>query len=232
MAVVAIHQPTFFPWLGYFDKIAKSDVFVILDSVQAPKKGGSWLNRVKLAIHGEARWVTAPIERAYHGVRRVDDIEFTTTAWREQLLKTVVSAYGRADHYRDVMPLIEPLVRNPEANLSRFNQHTITTLARTLKLDPGKIVLSSSLGLDSASNDLLADITRAVGGQTYLCGGGASEYFDERPFAAAGIAVRYQNFVHPQYSQPPAEQMIAGLSVIDALMHCGSDVVSGWFTSR
>jgi hypothetical protein len=230
--IVAIHQPTFFPWLGYFDKIAKSDVFVMLDSVQAQKTGGSWLNRVKLAINGEARWVTAPIDRTYQGVKRVDEIEFTAAPWREQVLKTLVSAYGRAHHYRETIQLIEPLVSNPESNLSRFNQLAITTLARTLKLDPGKIVLSSSLSLGSASNDLLVDITRAVGGQTYLCGGGASEYFDETPFAAAGIAVRYQNFAHPQYSQPSASAMITGLSVIDALMHCGSDVVSGWFAAR
>jgi hypothetical protein len=232
MTVVAIHQPNFFPWLGYFDKIAKSDVFVILDNVQAPKTGGTWLNRVKLAINGEARWVTAPIDRAYHGVKRVDEIEFTSAAWREQALKTLGSAYGRADYYRTAMQLIEPLVRNPETNLARFNQHAITTLARTLKLDTGKIVLSSGLGLESSSNALLVDITRAVGGRTYLCGGGASDYFDERPFEEAGIDVRYQNFVHPQYQQASSGQAIPGLSVIDAIMNCGMDVVSGWLTSQ
>ncbi|HMF86955.1 MAG TPA: WbqC family protein [Gemmatimonadaceae bacterium] len=232
MATVAIHQPNFFPWLGYFDKIAKSDVFVILDSVQASKTGGSWLNRVKLAMNGEARWVTAPIDRTFHGVKRVEDIEFTPTAWREQVLKTLTSAYGRAEHYRATMALIEPLVNNPEPNLSRFNQLAITTLARRLKLHSSRFVLSSSLHLESTSNDLLIDITRAVGGRTYLCGGGASEYFDERPFEEAGIDVRYQNFVHPQYQQASSGQAIPGLSVIDAIMNCGMDVVSGWLTSQ
>ncbi len=79
MVVVAIHQPNFLPWLGYFDKVAKSDVFVFLDSVQAPKTGGSWLNRVRLAMNGEARWVTAPIDRTFHGVKRVHELEFGST---------------------------------------------------------------------------------------------------------------------------------------------------------
>ena len=48
--IVAIHQPNFFPWLGYFDKINKSDIFIFLDDVQFPKKGGNWTNRVQLMV--------------------------------------------------------------------------------------------------------------------------------------------------------------------------------------
>lgn len=232
MVVVAIHQPNFFPWLGFFDKLAKSDVFVFLDSVQAPKTGGSWLNRVKLAMNGEARWVTAPIDRAFHGVKRVDEIEFGSTDWREQVLKTLASAYGKAAHYRQTMALIEPLVLNPEQNLASFNRFAVTTLARALKLESRTFVLSSSLQLETTGTDLLVDITRAVGGQTYLCGGGASEYFNERRFAEAGLGVRYQDFVHPQYPQTPIQQMIPGLSVVDALMNCGTDAVTGLLTPR
>jgi hypothetical protein len=231
VSVVAIHQPTFFPWLGYFDKIARSDVFVFLDSVQASKTGGSWLNRVRLAVNGEARWVTAPIDRSYHGVRLVKEIEFGSTPWRDQVTKTLTSAYGRAAHYGETMQLIEPLILNPDNNLARFNHAAVMAIVSALKLDLRRFVMSSTLGLEGQNNDLLAAITRAVGGDTYLCGGGASEYFDEPPFADAGIEVRYQNFQHPQYGQPSG-QMIAGLSVIDALMHCGSDVVAGWLTAR
>ena len=218
-SVVAIHQPNFFPWLGYFDKIARSDVFVFLDSVQASKTGGSWLNRVKVAVNGDARWVTAPIDRSYHGVRLVREIDFGSTLWRDQLLKTLASSYGRAAFYGETMQLVQPLIQNPDNNLARFNHFAIMSIVSALKLDTKQFVISSSLGLEGQNNDLLVAITRAVGGDTYLCGGGAAEYFDERPFTAAGLTVRYQNFAHPEYL--PADRLIPGLSVLDAMMHCG-----------
>ena len=226
MTIVAIHQPNFFPWLGYFDKMAKSDVFVFLDSVQAPKGGGSWLNRVKIAINGKAHWVTAPIDRDYRGVRRVDEITFATTSWRDQVLKTMMSAYGRAPGYGETMPLLAPLVRNPASNVATFNYAAVRALAAALRLDSRTFVRSSELELAGHSNDLLVAITRAVGGNTYLCGGGAQEYFDETPFHQAGLAVQYQNFTHPRYPQGLIGDMIAGLSVVDALMNCGADGVA------
>jgi hypothetical protein len=62
--VVAIHQPNFLPWLGFFDKLARADVFVLLNSVQFPRTSkGTWINRVKLLVGGEARWATVPIVR-------------------------------------------------------------------------------------------------------------------------------------------------------------------------
>ncbi len=92
---VAIHQPNFFPWLGYFAKIANSDVFVLLDDVQFPKKGGSWSNRVKLIISGETRWVTAAIDRKYHGTRTNRGMSFLQDiTWREKSLKSIESKYN------------------------------------------------------------------------------------------------------------------------------------------
>ena len=233
MTVVAIHQPNFFPWLGYFDKIARSDVFVFLDDVQASKTGGSWLNRVKLAVNGDARWVTAPIDRSYHGVRLVREIDFGSTPWREQVLKTLTSAYGRAAHYPETMRLIEPLVLNPENSLARFNYATVMTIVSALSLDTRRFVMSSSLGLEGQANDLLVGITRAVGGDTYLCGGGAAEYFDEQPFARRRVlpsATRTSRTRSTRSRRP--SRMIPGLSVVDALMNCGAATVAGWLTAK
>ena len=78
--VVAIHQPNFFPWLGFFNKVACSDVFILMDNVQFPKKGGSWSNRVQLAINGQAAWVTMPVVRSFHGTRIIKDMQIVMSA--------------------------------------------------------------------------------------------------------------------------------------------------------
>lgn len=98
--VVAIHQPNFFPWLGYFAKIARSDYFVLFDDIQFPKTGGSWSNRVKLLVSGEARWVTAAIDRNYHGTRTIREMSFlAANPWREKTLKSIEANYRRHPYY-------------------------------------------------------------------------------------------------------------------------------------
>ena len=86
--LVAIHQPNFLPWLGYFDKIARADVFVMLDSVQFAKTGGTWSNRVQMLVGGQATWLTMPIVRSYHGVRTYRQMEIDEEqSWRKKLLE-------------------------------------------------------------------------------------------------------------------------------------------------
>ena len=83
--IVAIHQPNFFPWLGYFDKIARANVFVILDSVQFPKKQGNWMNRVRVLVHGKPHWLTVPVDRTFHGVRSVREMQIASDSpWRDR----------------------------------------------------------------------------------------------------------------------------------------------------
>ena len=95
--IVAIHQPNFFPWLGYFDKLARADVFIALDHVQFPKTQGNWGNRVQLLVGGKAKWTTVPIRRDYHGVRRFDEMLIADEEpWRKGMLQTLRTNYGKA----------------------------------------------------------------------------------------------------------------------------------------
>ena len=105
--VVAIHQPNFFPWLGYFDKIRRSDVFVFLDDVQYQKTGGTWSNRVRILTNGEGRWLTAPIDRSFHGTRRVNEVRFLSgDNWRDMVLEKLHAYYSRAKYFRTVLAWI------------------------------------------------------------------------------------------------------------------------------
>jgi hypothetical protein len=219
--VVAIHQPNFFPWLGYFDKLARSDVFVLLDNVQFPKTGGSWLNRVRLAVNGQPQWVSMPVLRAHHGVRNIADVEINnTTPWRLKLLKTLQMNYRRSPHFDEVFPLVAKLVENQTDHLAEYNQSAITTLATALGLTDTELVLGSTLAVEGKSTDLLIAIVQAVGGTAYLCGDGAAGYQMDEKFAAAGLELIYQDFEHPFYPQTTSQEFIPGLSVIDALMNC------------
>lgn len=215
---IAIHQPNFFPWLGYFDKMARSDVFVFLDHVQFPKKGGVWCNRVQMLVAGEARWVTAPIRRAFHGVAPINEIEWADEQpWRSRLLKTLAANYSRAPFYSETMDWLAPLILSPENNLARYNMAVIRAIADQVGLRHDHCVPSSALGCDGQASDLLISLTRRLDGSCYLCGGGASGYQDDQAFARAGISLAYQRYQHPVYRQKGAEDFVPGLSIVDSL---------------
>ncbi|HEY8159954.1 MAG TPA: WbqC family protein [Methylobacter sp.] len=223
---IAIHQPNFFPWLGYFNKIVRSDAFILLDNVQLQKTGGTWSNRVKLCVSGEARWVTAPIDRSYHGVRNISEMEFNESIpWREKMVKTLEANYRKAPFFGEVFPFIENLVLNPEANLARYNIEAIRSIAMLLGIDTEKLVLGSSLEVDGHATDLLICMTKAVGGSAYMCGGGAEGYQQDASFAEAGLDLVYQDFQQPVYQQAGPTEFVSGLSILDALMNLGKDGV-------
>lgn len=216
----AIHQPNFFPWLGYFDKMRRADVFVLLDAVDYPRAGsdgmGSIVNRVMIAVQGQPRPVGAPLRHVALGTP-IDAIEMDDTQpWREKLVRTLSMNYARAVNFKPTMAMLEPVIRYPERNLAAFNINAITAIAAALGLTT-PLVRQSSLAVPGAATELLIGLTKAVGCTSYLAGGGAAGYQQDGMFAAAGLGLVYQRFVPKPYG--PA--FIPGLSVIDYLMHDG-----------
>jgi hypothetical protein len=221
--VVAIHQPNFFPWLGFFDKIANADVFVLMDNVQFPRTStGTWVNRVKLLVAGHEHWTTAPVVRAGTGFQRIADVELDdSTPWRTKLLRTIRSSYARAPHFPTVFPVIEALLARPTRRLAELNVASITAISDRLGLDSGKLVRGTTLDVRGQATDLLVSMAQAVYATTYLCGGGARGYQEDEKFARSGIELVYQQFAHPTYRQAGSSAFLPGLSIIDALMNCG-----------
>jgi hypothetical protein len=227
--VVAIHQPNFFPWLGFFAKAAQADVFILLDHVQFPKTKGNWGNRVQWMVGGAPRWATMPVRRDYHGVRRFDEmLTCSATAWRSDLLRTLRMNYSRAAAFSQSFPTVEPLVLNPSPHLADYNCQAILTLADRLGLGTDRFVRSSSLRCEGQATDLLVSLVRAVGGTAYLSGRGSSGYLEPEQFAAAGLELLYQSFSHPTYPQIAGEAFVPGLSCLDAVFNCGFGVVRSW----
>jgi hypothetical protein len=222
--VVAIHQPNFFPWLGYFDKIARADTFVFLDDAQFQKSGGTWSNRVRLSVNGQPAWMTMPIRRDYHGVVPVNAIVIDNRQpWRDKLVKILETDYARAAFFHTAFPLAERLCANPTESLADYNISAIRSIAEALGLGTGRFVRSSALDIRGRATDRLIAIVAAVGGTAYLAGGGAAGYQEDEKFASAGVDLLRQDFRHPIYRQRPGDAFVPGLSCLDALMHCGCE---------
>lgn len=216
--ICAIHQPNFFPWLGFFDKIVRSDVFVLLDNVQVSKNTGTWCNRVGFNISSNFAFFTAPIKRP-SGFVKINEIYFNDVAWREKLVKTLQANYAKAIFYKEHKDFIFELILNKENHLSSYNINAITSLCKYFGIDTTKFVLSSSLNLKTHSNQLLIDLTKATNCKTYMAGGGASEYQDVSMFKAQDLGFVYQDFVHPTYAQAKTKSFVKALSVIDCIFN-------------
>lgn len=224
----AIHQPNFFPWLSFFDKIVRSDVFVIHDDVQMEKKktGGTWQHRVRILVNNEANFITMPIDRSYHGFRKINEIEINNSIpWREKVIKTVKINYGKAPFFNYTFKLFQELLDTEESNLSRFNINAIRRICEEAGLNTDKFVLASDLNADGKATDKLVSILKKIGANVYIYGKGAQNYQENDKLIEAGIEPVTQNYEHPVYPQHGTTQFVVGLSIIDALMNVGNDGV-------
>jgi hypothetical protein len=216
--IVGIHQPNFLPWLGFFDKLASSDIFILLDSVRFSR--GSRTNRVQVLAVTKPTWLTVPVRRPDHGEPLIAEASIDDSRpWRSKALRTLQVSYGSCRGATETLALVEPLLLRPTDRLADLNEAAISAIVAALSLGSGKLVRSSSLEVAGSGSELLARLVEAVGGTVYLSGAGAG-YLEEAPFAARGIELRIQNFVHPEYEQRSSEA-IPGLSIVDAMMNLG-----------
>jgi hypothetical protein len=231
--LVAIHQPNFLPWLGYFDKLARADVFVLLDNAPLQKTGGSYTNRVEIAAQGRRQWLTVPTARDAETRQSIDRaLIVETVPWRRKLCAAIEQSYARTPGFAEIMPVVRRIIEEPEGRLAEFNVHGIRLIAGLLGIDISKMRRASELPVSGTGTDRLISIVRAAGGTCYLSGGGAGGYQEDAKFAAAGLELRYQNFRHPSYEQRGAAEFIAGLSIVDALMNCGASGTSDLLSIR
>lgn len=219
MRVCAIHQPNFFPWLGYFDKIRRSDVFVFLDAVDYPRAGsggmGSWTNRVKVDQNGEGRWFKAPMQKQKRATLINESWIAADPKWRIKAVRSLQNAYAKARNVEAAMKLLEPLLMNDNQNIATYNMTAIRAISEALGLKE-RFVVQSELGTEKSSTDLLIEIVQSLKCDAYLAGGGASGYQEDSKFSEAGVELIYQDFQPSNYKG--TRDFIPGLSVIDYLM--------------
>lgn len=220
---IAIHQPNFFPWLGYFDKMAKSDVFVLLDHVQFVKNHICNRNKLK-SPNGTSNWFTVPVSKDNGLKLPFNELKLAhQQPWVEKMLNQIRNSYKAAPYFELYYPKIEEiLIQDDLSTLADLNIEILTFCKNQFNIHT-KLVTSSSLGEDFGSGtEQLVKIISTLNGDTYLSGHGAKKYLEIDLFEERGIKLIYQEFEHPNYSQLFGD-FLPNLSAIDLLMNEGPE---------
>ncbi|MHB8170508.1 MAG: WbqC family protein [Thermincolia bacterium] len=217
--IIAIHQPNYLPWLGFFDKVRKADLMIIMDEAQFPRR--DYCNRTRIKTTQGAQWLTLPVKaRAATPIKEVELVDPQTSLVKHW--QVVVHNYGKSPFFPKYGPELAGYFHRYHHRLSELNLVLIKLVAGWLDIST-PIILESSLGhpMGRGSTRNL-NICRHLGANVYLSGQGARSYNDEAAFVAEGIELRYQEFRHPVYPQRYGE-FLPGLSVIDYLFNAGGE---------
>jgi hypothetical protein len=217
--IVAIHQPNFFPWMGFFYKLAHSDTFIFLDDVKL-SGGSSYANRVKLLSGHTSNWFTAEIDSSTRKNFAINQVCFAESDWKERIWKKLYTNYKGTEYWSETEALFEPLVLNPKLNIADYNIEAIRSVSEKLFIENTLFTVASSLEIKSTRTQRLVELVKAVNGNCYLSGDGAGGYQDDDLFRQNDIALLKTNFNHPTYRQI-SNSFIEGLSVIDAISNLG-----------
>jgi hypothetical protein len=218
---VAIHQPNYLPWCGYFSKMRRCDVFIFLDDAEI-SPGQSYVYRSRVRNAQGPLWLSIPTHRQPE--ERILSVRFANPRWVYKHVHSLQSLYGKCPYFDEVFALLEPLYSDPGETLATFNMRAILRLSAYLGL-PCQFYLSSEFCLEERRDDRLIALARRVGADTYVSGQGGQHYQDPAKFAAAGIQLEIHAYAPIPYCQN-YQDFVPGLSIVDALFHLGRGALS------
>lgn len=220
-----ITQPTYLPWMGYFEQIARADTLVFLDTVQFVRR--SWHSRNRLvAADGNPFWLTVPVA-AHPRETTMKEIRISREdgKWRHKHLQSIAIHLRKAPYFDMLFPLFETWLNRDHEFLVDLTTSGILLIAGLLNLRP-RILRASSLDAGGSRAELLLNICRQIGATQYYSASGSRVYLadEEHRFQRVGIDVEYQAWTPPSYPQQCAN-FVSHMSVVDALMNIGPDAV-------
>jgi len=217
MTRIGIHQPAYLPWLGYFNKIKESDIFVFLDSVQFEKN--SFINRNKIKTPQGPLWLTIPVKTKGHMSETLASTEIDTSKpWQQKHLRAIELNYRKAAYFdAHYSSLHDALLTSNSLRLSDYLFDHLLFWLKLLDIET-PVVRSSELCLEASKSDLVLDICKHFSANEYLSGPFGENYLNQEKFAQSGIAIRYQNFAHPVYKQLWGA-FLPNMSVVDYAMN-------------
>lgn len=216
---VGIIQSNFLPWLGYFDFIRETDLFIIHDDLQYTK--GDWRNRNRIKTPRGLEWITVPVH--YRNTSQLIDetaIDYSTP-WAKKILNRIRESYRRAPYFEPFFSELADLLTQPADSISDLNLRLIHWVCRSLAIAT-PIRMSGDYQPQGAKTERLIGILSQVKATTYLSGPAAQAYLIPEMFERAGIRLEYKQYNYPEYEQlyPP---FISKVSVIDLLFMKGQE---------
>jgi len=217
--IITIHQPEYLPWIGFFDRINKSDIFVILDDVGYQKNG--FINRNKIKTKDGWQWLTIPVKgRSFN--KKINEVLIDNGKdWQKKHISLLKDNYSKASYFKEYYSFLEKTFSKNWENISDLDIYLIKNITDFLEIRT-KIEKASILGVESEKTNRLVDICKKFKADTYLSGPGGKNYMDLNLFKKQGIKVVFQEFSHPEYSQQFIEKgFLHGMSVMDLLFNTG-----------
>lgn len=220
---VAISQPTYLSWLGYFEQISRADCFVFLDNVQFERASWQSRNRIKSA-DGNFFWLSVPVKKQPRETL-VKDIEVSLSQpdWFKSHLVSIQKSLAKTDYVNDVIALLEPIYQEQYQYLADLNIDIIQQVSKKLGLKT-QFLRASDLEVTGKKDELLLNILQTLGAQRYLANAGSFCYLDEcqQRFLDKGIHIQYQQWQSPRYTQKYGD-FIENLAWVDAVAYLGFD---------
>ena len=218
---IGIHQPNYLPYLGFFDKVKKSDLFVILDDAQFSK--GDFHNRNRIKTSNGSKWITIPVSEAFKPINRTkinNELRFGRLIWSDYHLSLFKENYRKAPSFDFLFPKLQEIYSQHYECLSEINILLIRFICTLFEIET-PVCYSSELKLKANSTQRLIDICEHFKADVYLSGQDGPKYMDMSLFEKRHIEVEIQNFVHPVYNQL-FDGFVPYLSAMDFLFNAES----------
>jgi hypothetical protein len=219
--IVTIMQPAYLPWLGYFHRIALSDLFIVLDHVQIDRNSKTgFAHRNKLRTKEGWAWLTVPLKtKGKHGQLYLNELEIADQDFRAKHWGTIRHNYSKAPFFAEHAAALESIYAQPWERLvplaCELMKYQLEALGITTPLR-----FSSEMAVEGNKDELIVNLCRAAGASAYISGPFGREYLKPEAFAEAGIRLVFHDYVHPTYPQAQGgfEPYMAAL---DLLLNAG-----------
>jgi hypothetical protein len=221
--IAAIHQPHYFPWIPYVNKIASVDIFILFDTVQLPR-GKSRMLRAKYLHPGGEKWLSFPYGKKGE-LNQIKDAKCNDFSWKKEHVEKLRNAYYKAPHAEWALELVnDALFPDESCYFVDIAQKIINKICEVLEIKT-RFVRASDLTpyKGYTIQEYLVALLDAVKATCYLSGkgGGSQKSIDESLFQSKGIALTYQDYLIPPYQHHNGSDFIPSVSILDALFTFG-----------
>jgi hypothetical protein len=218
--VVSINQPAYLPWLGYFERIASSDVHIVLDHVQFEKN--SFTNRNLVPGVNGSLWLTVPvITKGKFGALGINDLKIRPDSpWAKKHWRTMSMIYRKAPFFGVHADFFEDTYQREWRLLGDLCCHITRYLLEQFEIGT-EIRYSSEMGFNTSKSDLLLEICHAIEATKYISGAVGRDYLETSKFSTTGIEVSFQDYQHPIYTQVGCGEFQPNMAAIDLLFNHG-----------